>query len=153
MNLVPENFKTIPKSYNGYDFMKIQYEDKDLVKKLKGEFHIIEVKKYGLRLQMITQLLTKSMNWVVIKMKKTKKIFFFPWTKELHFSITKTFSWIKTNAYQNETLKKIKMRGCVAVCFSSFSINYDRLNAYAKQVKVNEFLKEEKIESMFGEED
>ena len=38
MNLVPENFKTIPKSYNGYDFMKIQYEDKDLVK------------KYGLRL-------------------------------------------------------------------------------------------------------
>ena len=30
--------------------MKIQYEDKDLVKKLKGEFYIIEVKKYGLRL-------------------------------------------------------------------------------------------------------
>ena len=50
MNLVPEKFKIIPKSYNGYDFMKIQYEDKDLVKKLKGEFHIIEVKKYGLRL-------------------------------------------------------------------------------------------------------
>ena len=50
-------------------------------------------------------------------------------------------------------LKKIKMRGCVAVCFSSFSISYDRLNAYAKQVKVNEFLKEEKIESMFDEED
>ena len=50
MNLVPEKFKTIPKSYNGYDFMKIQYEDKDLVKKLKGEFYIIEVKKYGLRL-------------------------------------------------------------------------------------------------------
>ena len=48
--------------------------------------------------------------------------------------------------------KKIKMRGCVAVCFSSFSIIYDRLNSYAKQVKVNEFL-EEKIESMFGEED
>ena len=50
MNLVPEKFKIIPKSYNGYDFMKIQYEDKDLLKKLKGEFHIIEVKKYGLRL-------------------------------------------------------------------------------------------------------
>ena len=77
MNLVPEKFKIIPKSYNGYDFMKIQYEDKDLVKKLKGEFYIIEVKKYGL-LQMITQLLTKSMNWVVIKIKKTKKLFFFP---------------------------------------------------------------------------
>ena len=54
---------------------------------------------------------------------------------------------------KRDALKKIKMRGCVAVCFSSFSINYDRLNAYAKQVKVNEFLKEEKIESMFGEED
>ena len=51
-----------------------------------------------------------------------------------------------------DTLKKIKMRGCVAVCFSSFSNSYDRLNAYAKQVKVNEFIKE-KIESMFGEED
>ena len=33
----------------------------------------------------------------------------------------------------------------------SFSISYDRLNA--KQVKANEFLKEEKIESMFDEED
>ena len=66
MNLVPEKFKIIPATYNGNDFMKIQY---------------------------------------------------------------------------------------VAVCFSSFSISYDRLNAYAKQVKVNEFLKEEKIESMYGEED
>ena len=48
--------------------------------------------------------------------------------------------------------QKIKMRGCVAVCFSSFSNIYDRLNVYAKQVKVNEFL-EEKIEFMFGEEE
>ena len=51
--------------------MKIQYEDKDLVMKLIGEFHIIDVKNYGLRLinslQTITQLLTKSMNWLVIK--------------------------------------------------------------------------------------
>ena len=54
---------------------------------------------------------------------------------------------------KRDALKKIKMRGCVAVCFSSFSIIYDRLNAYAKQVKVNEFLKEEKIESLFDEED
>ena len=30
--------------------MQIQYEDKDLVMKLKGEFHIIDVKNYGLRL-------------------------------------------------------------------------------------------------------
>ena len=46
-------------------------------------------------------------------------------------------------------LKKIKMRGCVAVYFSSFSLFLDRLNAYAQQVKVNEFLEEEEIESMF----
>ena len=81
MNLVPEKFKIIPKSYNGYDFMKIQYEDKDLVKKLKGEFHIIEAKNTVCTLcslQMITQLLTKSMNWVVIKIKEIKKLFFFP---------------------------------------------------------------------------
>ena len=54
---------------------------------------------------------------------------------------------------KRDALKKNKMLGCVAVCFSSFSNSYDRLNAYAKQVKVNEFLKEEKIESMFDEED
>ena len=36
MNLVPEKFKLFPKSYNGNEFMKIQYEDKDLVMKLKG---------------------------------------------------------------------------------------------------------------------
>ena len=50
MELVPENFKLIPATYNGYDFMKIQYEDKDLVMKLKGEFQILETKKFGLRL-------------------------------------------------------------------------------------------------------
>ena len=50
MKLVPENFKSIPKGYNGNDFMKIQCEDKDLIMKLKGEFHIIDVKNYGLRL-------------------------------------------------------------------------------------------------------
>ena len=54
---------------------------------------------------------------------------------------------------KRDALKKIKMRGCVAVCFSSFSNSCDRLNAYAKQVKVNKFLEEEKIESMFDEED
>ena len=50
MNLVPEKFKIIPATYNGNDFMKIQYENKDLVMKLKGEFHIIDVKNYGLHL-------------------------------------------------------------------------------------------------------
>ena len=45
-----EKFKLIPSTYNAIDFMKIQYEDKDLVMKLKGEFFIIDVKNYGLRL-------------------------------------------------------------------------------------------------------
>ena len=30
MNLVPEKFKLITATYNGNDFMKIQYEDKIL---------------------------------------------------------------------------------------------------------------------------
>ena len=50
MRLDLEKFKLIPSTYNGIDFMKIQYEDKDLVMKIKGEFHIIDVKNYGLRL-------------------------------------------------------------------------------------------------------
>ena len=50
MNLAPEKCKLIPTSYNGNAFMKIQYEDKDLVKILKGEFHIFETNKFGLRL-------------------------------------------------------------------------------------------------------
>ena len=33
MNLVPEKFKLITATYNGNDYMKIQYEDKDLIKK------------------------------------------------------------------------------------------------------------------------
>ena len=50
MKLDVEKFKIIPTTYNVIDFMKIQYEDKDLVMKLKGEFFIIDVKNYGLRL-------------------------------------------------------------------------------------------------------
>ena len=72
MNLVPEKFKLIRKSYNGNEFMKIQYEDKDLVMKLKGEFRILET------LRMIKQFLTKSMNWLVIKMNQKTILFLFP---------------------------------------------------------------------------
>ena len=50
MKLDLEKFKIIPSTYNAIDFMKIQYEDKDLVMKLKGEFFIIDAKNYGLRL-------------------------------------------------------------------------------------------------------
>ena len=137
--------------------MKIQYEDKDLVKKLKGEFHIIDVKKYGLRLvftpdnnEIIDKIYElggykneENKNYISLSMNKTTPFFNH---KNIQMDQNKCRS-------KRDALKKIKMRGCVAVCSSSFSINYDRLNAYAKQVKVNEFLKEEKIESMFDEED
>ena len=74
MKLDLEKFKIIPSTYNGIDFMKIQYEDKDLVMKIKGEFHIIDVKNYGLRLiftpdnnEIIHESMTKSMTWMVFK--------------------------------------------------------------------------------------
>ena len=157
MNLVPEKFKTIPATCNGNDFMKIQYEDKDLVMKLKGEFHFTDVKNYGLRLiftpdnnEIIDKIYElggyknkSELNSISLSMNKTTPFF-------NHKNILMDQNKCRS---KRDTLKKIKMRGYVAVCFSSFSINYDRLNAYAKQVKVNEFLKEEKIESMFGEED
>ena len=156
MNLVPEKFKIIPKSYNGYDFMKIQYEDKDLVKKLKGEFHIIEVKKYGLRLVFTPDdysIIDKIYELGGYKNEENKKIIFLSMNKTTPFFNRKNILMDQNKCIsKQDTLKKIKMRGCVAVCFSSFSNSYDRLNAYAKQVKVNEFI-EEKIESMFGEED
>ena len=157
MNLVPEKFKTIPKSYNGNDFMKIQYEDKDLVKKLKGEFHIIDVKNYGLRLVFTPdnyEIIDKMYELGGYKNEENKKIIFLSMDQRTPFFNHKNILMDQNKCIsKRDTLKKIKMRGCVAVCFSSFSISYDRLNAYAKQVKVNEFLKEEKIESMFDEED
>ena len=157
MNLVPEKFKTIPATYNGYDFMKIQYEDKDLVKKLKGEFHIMEVKKYGLRVIFTpdnSEIIDKIYELGGYKNEENKKNIFLSMDQRTPFFNHKNILMDQNKCIsKRDTLKKIKMRGCVAVCFSSFSISYDRLNAYAKQVKVNEFLKEEKIESMFGEED
>ena len=156
MNLVTERFKIIPKSYNGYDFMKIQYEDKDLVKKLKREFYIIEVKKYGFRLVFTPDdysIIDKIHELGGYKNKENKKIIFLSMNKTTPFFNHKNILMDQNKCIsKRDTLKKM-MRGCVAVCFSSFSISFNRLNAYAKQVKVNEFLKEEKIESMFGEED
>ena len=157
MNLVPEKFKIIPTTYNAIDFMKIQYEDKDLVMKLKGEFFITDAKNYGLRLvftpddySIIDKIYElggfqnkSELNSISLSMNKTTPFFNH---KNIQMDQNKCRS-------KRDALKKIKMRGCVAVCFSSFSIIYDRLNAYAKQVKVNEFLKEEKIESLFDEED
>ena len=157
MKLELEKFKIIPTTYNAIDFMKIQYEDKDLVMKLKGEFFIIDGKNYGLRLvftpddySIIDKIYElggfqnkSELNSISLSMNKTTPFF-------NHKNIQRDQNKCRS---KRDALKKIKMRGCVAVCFSSFSIIYDRLNAYAKQVKVNEFLKEEKIESLFDEED
>ena len=157
MKLDLEKFKIIPSTYNAIDFMKIQYEDKDLVMKLKGEFHIIAAKNYGLRL-----IFTPDNNEIIDKIHELAGFLNKSGLNSISLSMNKTtpfFNHKNILMDQNkcrskrDALKKIKMRGCVAVCFSSFSIIYDRLNAYAKQVKVNEFLKEEKIESMFDEED
>ena len=157
MNLVPEKFKLIPKSYNGNDFMKIQYEDKDLVEKLKGEFHIIEVKNYGLRLVFTPdnyEIIDKIYELGGYQNEENKKIISLSMNKTTPFFNHKNILMDQNKCIsKRDALKKIKMCGCVAVCFSSFSISYDRLNAYAKQVKVNEFPKEEEIKSLFGEED
>ena len=145
MKLDLEKFKTISETYNGIYFMKIQYEDKDLVMKLKGEFHIIDVKNYGLRLiftpdnnEIIDKIYDlagrenkSELNSISLSMNKTTPFF-------NHKNILMDQNKCRS---KRDTLKKIKIRGCVAVCFSSFSIIYDRLNAYAVQVKVNEFLK------------
>ena len=136
--------------------MKIQYEDKDLVMKLKGEFHIIEVKKYGLRLVFTPDdySIFDKIYELGGKKNENKKIISLSMDQRTPFFNHKNIQMDQNKCRsKRDTLKQIKMRGCVAVCFSSFSISYDRLNAYAKQVKVNEFLKEEKIESMFDEED
>ena len=157
MKLDLEKFKIIPSTYNAIDFMKIQYEDKDLVMKLKGEFFIIDVKNYGLRL-----VFTPDNNEIIDKIYELGGFQNKSELNSISFSMNKATPFFNHKNIQmdqnkcrskRDALKKIKMRGCVAVCFSSFSIIYDRLNAYAKQVKVNEFLKEEKIESMFDEED
>ena len=157
MKLDLEKFKLIPSTYNAIDFMKIQYEDKDLVMKLKGEFFIIDVKNCGLRL-----VFTPDNNEIIDKIYELGGFQNKSELNSISLSMNKTTPFFNHKNIQmdqnkcrskRDALKKIKMRGCVAVCFSSFSIIYDRLNAYAKQVKVNEFLKEEKIESLFDEED
>ena len=157
MKLELEKFKIIPTTYNAIDFMKIQYEDKDLVMKLKGEFFITDAKNYGLRLVFTPDdysIIDKIYELGGYKNEENKKIIFLSMNKTTPFFNHKNIQMDQNKCRsKRDALKKIKMRGCVAVCFSSFSIIYDRLNAYAKQVKVNEFLKEEKIESLFDEED
>ena len=156
MKLELEKFKIIPATYNAIDFMKIQYEDKDLVMKLKGEFFITDAKNYGLRLVFTPDdysIIDKIYELSGFQNKSELNSIFLSMNKTTPFFNHKNILMDQNKCRSKRDALKIKMRGCVAVCFSSFSIIYDRLNAYAKQVKVNEFLKEEKIESLFDEED
>ena len=156
MKLELEKFKIIPATYNAIDFMKIQYEDKDLVMKLKGEFFITDAKNYGLRLVFTPDdysIIDKIYELDGFQNKSELNSIFLSMNKTTPFFNHKNILMDQNKCRSKRDALKIKMRGCVAVCFSSFSIIYDRLNAYAKQVKVNEFLKEEKIESLFDEED
>ena len=156
MKLDLEKFKIIPSTYNGIDFMKIQYEDKDLVMKIKGEFFIIDAKNYGLRLVFTPDdysIIDKIYELGGFQNKSELNSISLSMNKTTPFFNHKNIQMDQNKCRSKHNALKIKMRGCVAVYFSSFSIIYDRLNAYAKQVKVNEFLKEEKIESLFGEED
>ena len=156
MKLDLEKFKLIPSTYNAIDFMKIQYEDKDLVMKLKGEFFIIDVKGYGLRLVFTpdhNEIIDKIYDLAGFQNKSELNSISLSMNKTTPFFNHKNIQMDQNKCKSKRGALKIKMRGCVAVCFSSFSIMYDRLNAYAVQIKVNEFLKEEKVESMFDEED
>ena len=155
MKLELEKFKIIPATYNAIDFMKIQYEDKDLVMKLR-EFFITDAKNYGLRLVFTPDdysIIDKIYELGGFQNKSELNSIFLSMNKTTPFFNHKNILMDQNKCRSKRDALKIKMRGCVAVCFSSFSIIYDRLNAYAKQVKVNEFLKEEKIESLFDEED
>ena len=146
MKLDLEKFKLIPSTYNAIDFMKIQYEDKDLVMKLKGEFFIIDVKGYGLRLVFTpdnNEIIDKIYDLAGFQNKSEYNSISLSMNKTTPFFNHKNIQMDQNKCKSKRDALKIKMRGCVAVCF----------NAYAKQVKVNEFLKEEKIESMFDEED
>ena len=107
MNLVPEKFKLIPTSYKGDDFMKIQYDDNDLTRKIKGQFHIFGTKSFGFGLLFTTDdysIVEKIHELAGFKVNQKTIIFLFPLTKKLHFSIKKTSSWIKTNAGVNQMI-------------------------------------------------
>ena len=69
--------------------------------KLKGEFHIIDVKNYGLRL-----IFTPDNNEIIDKIHELAGYKNKSELNSISLSITKTFSWIKTNAGQNITPSK-----------------------------------------------
>ena len=126
MNLVPEKFKIIRKSYNGYDFMKIQYEDKDLVKKLKGEFHIIEAKKYGLRLVFTPDdysIIDKIHELGGYKNEENKKIIFLSMNKTTPFFNHKNILMDQNKCIsKRDTLKKSRCVDALLSVFHHFQI-------------------------------
>ena len=124
--------------------------------KLKGEFHIIDTKTFGLLLAFTpddNEIIDKIHELAGYKNESKYKSISISMNKRTPFLNHKNILMDQNKCRSKpNALKKIKMRGCVAVCFSSFSIIYGRLNAYAQQVKVNEFLEEE-IKSLFDEKD
>ena len=106
MKLNLEKFKLIPSTYNGIDFMKIQYEDKDLVMKIKGEFHIIDVKNYGLRVIFTpdnNEIIDKIYELGGYKNKSELNSISLSMNKTTPFFNHKNILMVKTNADQNIT--------------------------------------------------
>ena len=106
MKLDLEKFKLIPSTYNAIDFMKIQYEDKDLIMKLKGEFFITDAKNYGLRLVFTpdnTEIIDKIHELAGFQNKSEYNSISLSMNKTTPFFNHKNIQMVKTNANQNET--------------------------------------------------
>ena len=125
MKLDLEKFKLIPSTYNGIDFMKIQYDDKDLIMKLKGEFVITDVRNYGLRL-----VFTPDNNEIIDKIHELAGFQNKSELNSISLSMNKTTPFFNHKNIQMDQNKckskrdalKIKMRGCVAVCFTTWAV-------------------------------
>ena len=128
MKLDLEKFKLILSTYNAIDFMKIQYEDKDLVMKLKGEFFITDVKNYGLRLLFTPDdysIIDKIYELGGFQNKSELNSISLSTNKTTPFFNHKNIQMDQNKCRSKRDALKIRMRGCFAVCFSSFS-NYLR---------------------------
>ena len=157
MTLEAEKFKLIPSSYKGNNFEKIQYDGKDLLQKLRGDFVIT---KYGQRLQLCLKPVDYEIFDRIHRLAGKENVTCFGGIGISMNKNTPFFDEFNKRMDQSKCFnenREIKMRGCVLACFSSFSKNGVLLNLYAKQVKVSEFLindlTNEEIESFFDLED
>ena len=126
MTLEPEKFKLIPSSFKGNNFEKIQYDGKDLIQKLKGDFVIT---KYGQRLQLILKSVDYEIFDRIHRLAGKENITCFGGIgiSINNFLMSSTKEWIKANV----SMKTEKSR-CVVVfwrvfhhfqktvCFSTF---------------------------------